>query len=248
VSKKRVALLAAVALVLSGSAAVMPQVAKSSGTCSKLGHVVWMKYSYVPAISGACWTLEEPVTNQFCSGTSTTTCTTGTYTFCKAAGDKATLTKGGDEWVYDDTNVNGHTGGSDQHIDATVCQNHGMWTYEFMAALGGFKYAWYPQVEFEENYIGNTFVPYTTSASAENGIPSSPSAYNPVPTLDAEDAAQNSFGSTELSGEIAALCYKAPTGANGGFPPNYYFGFYSDNTVSEARLDNIQYELNQCYH
>lgn len=256
VSKKRIALLAVIVVVLSGvTAAASPQVAKSTGSCSKIGHVIWIKGSDVPGISGACWTLEEPASDRVCSGTTTTTCPiVNTYTFCRSS-STAELIVAGDEWVYDDVNPSGHADGTDQQIDAGTCKNHGQWTYEFMAAQtnpGSFHYAWYPQVVFEENYLGDyAFVPYTLSTSAESGITSTPSPYNPVPTLNADDAAQNIYAPQVLTDKIAALCYKAPTGANGGFPPNYYFGLYSGTqspAVSQTRLANIKYELNQCYH
>ncbi len=217
-------LLAAGLLAATGSTAVAQRVAAPQVTCQRHGTVVFMQYySWAkPPASNGCWTIIKPRVAPDNSS----------YVDCDMSGSTPSVTGAGSNWIYDDTNVNGHNGSSDQALNNAHCGGRTSWWGEYMAASGGFVERWSPTFLFEENYTStHAWVPYTLSVNYTGSNPT----VGPIPTIDT--------ATSSLSGHITAECQDAAD-----YPSDYWFSIYNGTTVSSATVDTIDAALNSCYH
>jgi hypothetical protein len=211
-------------LAATGPTAAAQRLAAPQVTCLRHGSVVFMQY-YAwakPPASNGCWTIIKPRVAPDNSS----------YVDCDMSGSSPSVTGAGPNWIYDDTNVNGHSGSSDQALNNAHCGGRTSWWGEYMAASGGFVERWSPTFLFEENYTGtHAWVPYTLSVNYTGSNPT----VGPIPTIDTATAS--------LSGHITAECQDAAD-----YPSDYWLSIYNGTTVSSATVDTIDAALNSCYH
>lgn len=169
-------LAAAGVLAVTGPTATAQRVAAPQLTCQRHGSVVFMQYySWAkPPASNGCWTIIKPRVAPDNSS----------YVDCDMSGSTPSVTGAGPNWIYDDTNVNGHNGSSDQTLNNAHCGGRTSWWGEYMAASGGFVERWSPTFLFEENYTStHAWVPYTLSVnytgSTRRSVRSRPSTRPP---------------------------------------------------------------------
>jgi len=207
-----------------GPTAVAQRVAAPQAICQRHGTVVFMQYySWAkPPASNGCWTIIKPRVAPDNSS----------YVDCDMSASPPVVTGGGSNWIYDDTNVNGHNGSSDQTLNNAHCGGRTNWWGEYMAASGGFVERWSPTYLFEENYnSSHGWVPYTLSVNYTGSNP----AVGPIPTIDTATAS--------LSSHITTECLDAAD-----YPSDYWFSIYNGSSVSSATVDTIDAALNSCYH
>lgn len=198
--------------------------------CGAFGFVVWMVYAKLdqtPA-GNSCWTLIRPVTAD-----------KSTYTTCDVSAASPHIIENsppGSSWVYDDTNTSGHNGNSDQWWDNNLCGSRTSWWGEFMAANGGYHWAWNVTHLFEENYSSSqSYISYTTSISQDPGTSGSGSNFAPIPTINAVDPSAVSH--------IESNCYRSPWTPQG----NYFFGIYNGTEISQSTVQAIENALTFCF-
>ena len=199
--------------------------------CQKHGTVVFMQYAAwsKPPASNGCWTIIKPRVSP--DNTS--------YRDCDMSANPPTVTGGGNNWIYDDTNVNGHGTNhtSDQSLDNTYCGGRTSWWGEYMASSGGFVERWSPTYLFEENYTSShAWVGFTESVNYTGSNPT----VGPIPTVDVL--------TSSLTSHITTECYDAAD-----YPSDYWFSVYNGPTslytsVPSATVDAIDAAFNSCYH
>lgn len=228
--RRLVAVLATLATAAAlSTAASAPANAKQPGSgaapliCQQHGSVVFMQYASwaKPPASNGCWTIIRPLTAD-----------SGSYKDCDMSASTPKVTGSGTSWIYDDTNVNGHGGSSDQTLDNTYCGGRSSWWGEYMAASGGFIERWSPTFLFEENYnSSHGWVAFTQSVTYAGSNPT----VGPIPTID--------VATSSLSSHITSECFDAAD-----YPSDYWFSIYNGTSVTSATVDTIDSALNSCYH
>ena len=191
--------------------------------CQNHGSVVFMQYASwaKPPASNGCWTIIRPLTAD-----------SGSYKDCDMSASTPKVTGTGTNWIYDDTNVNGHGGLSDQTLDNTYCGGRSSWWGEYMAASGGFIERWSPTYLFEENYnSSHGWVAFTQSVNYTGSNP----AVGPIPTID--------VATSSLSSHITSECYDAAD-----YPSDYWFSIYNGTSLTSTTVDTNDAALNSCYH
>ena len=192
-------------------------------TCLTHGSVVFMQYASwpKPPASNGCWTIIRPLTAD-----------SGSYKNCDMSASTPKVTGTGTNWIYDDTNVNGHGGSSDQALDNSYCGGRSSWWGEYMAASGGYIERWSPTYLFEENYnSSHGWVAFTQSVNYTGSNPT----VGPIPTID--------VATSSVSSHITSECYDAAD-----YPSDYWFSIYNGTALTTTLVDTIDAALNSCYH
>jgi hypothetical protein len=211
-------------LALAMTPGALPAQASPAGSvtpqilCQIHGTVVFMQYASwdKPPASNGCWTIIKPLVAPDNSS----------YVDCDMSAATPHVSGAGSNWIYDDTNKNGHkqTNGvilSDQTLNNT-----------YMSASGGFIERWSPTFLFEENYTGtHAWVAFTQSVTYAGSNPT----VGPIPTIDT--------ATSSVSSHITAECHDAPD-----YPSDYWFSIYNGTPVSSGLVDTIDNALNSCYH
>jgi hypothetical protein len=211
------------AVVSAPASAKQPRGGATPLICQTHGSVVFMQYAMwaKPPASNGCWTIIRPLTAD-----------SGSYKNCDMSASTPKVTGSGTNWIYDDTNVNGHGGSSDQTLDNTYCGGRSSWWGEYMAASGGFIERWSPTYLFEENYnSSHGWVAFTQSVNYTGSNPT----VGPIPTID--------VATSSVSSHITSECHDAAD-----YPSDYWFSIYNGSSLTTTLVDTIDAALNSCYH